>query len=152
MHEVEPQSSRKKPFGTLIEYNSMKHTPLWMIKHRTLQCLLYCVFSSLYHRQSSSAVRLGYSNRWREARQGESVQGSAGPEDRVSSASASPSSLRLHLQTLHLDSGSAAKSHTGTHSVSLLSHSRSSNHRKKWKPNYVKRRQSCGAEKKNIAL
>ncbi|XP_036954336.1 coiled-coil domain-containing protein 157 [Acanthopagrus latus] len=81
--------------------------------------------------QSSSAVRLGYSNRWREARQGESVQGSAGPEDRVSSASASPSSLRLHLQTLHLDSGSAAKSHTGTHSVSLLSHSRSSNHRKK---------------------
>lgn len=151
IHVISSNGDIADPFFSGF-FRRMRHSPLWMINHGTLQCLLYCFFSPLYHRLSSSAVRLGYSNRWREARQGESVLGSAGSEDRVSSATASPSSLRLHLQTLHLDSGSVAKSHTRTHSVSLLSHSRSSNQRKKWKPNYVKRRQSCRAEKKNIAL
>ncbi|XP_051277981.1 coiled-coil domain-containing protein 157 [Dicentrarchus labrax] len=82
--------------------------------------------------QSSSATRLGYSNRGKEARRGESGLESAGSEDRVSTAAASPSSMQLHLQTLHLNSGSAAaKSHTRTRSGSLLSHSKSSNQRRK---------------------
>ncbi|XP_037633338.1 coiled-coil domain-containing protein 157 isoform X2 [Sebastes umbrosus] len=85
--------------------------------------------------QSSSATGLGYINRGREVKRGESGLESAGSEDRVSTASASPaspSSLQLHLQTLHLNT--AAKSHTKTRSGFLLSHSRGSNQRKKTKP------------------
>ncbi|XP_059193947.1 coiled-coil domain-containing protein 157-like [Centropristis striata] len=81
--------------------------------------------------QSSSAAGLGYSNSRREARRGESGLESAGSEDRVSAAPASPSSLQLHLQTLHLNTGStASKSHTKTRSGSFLFHSRSSNQKK----------------------
>ncbi|XP_031704912.1 coiled-coil domain-containing protein 157 [Anarrhichthys ocellatus] len=81
--------------------------------------------------QSNSAAGLEYDNRRREARRGESGLESAGSEDRVSTASASPSSLQLHHQTLHLNmDATAAKSHTKTRNGSLLSHSRSSNQRK----------------------
>ncbi|XP_044053090.1 coiled-coil domain-containing protein 157 isoform X2 [Siniperca chuatsi] len=82
--------------------------------------------------QSSSATQVGYSNRGKEARRGESGLESARSEDRVSTAAASPSSLQLHLQTLYLNTGStAAKSHTKMRSGSLLSHSRGLNQRKK---------------------
>ncbi|XP_076587352.1 coiled-coil domain-containing protein 157 [Chaetodon auriga] len=71
--------------------------------------------------QSSSATQLAYSNRGKEARWRESGLDSAGSGDRVS---ASPSSPQLHLQTLHLNSGSAAaKSHRRARSGSLLSRS-----------------------------
>ncbi|XP_042344953.1 coiled-coil domain-containing protein 157 [Plectropomus leopardus] len=83
--------------------------------------------------QSCSATGLG--NRGKEARQGESGLVPVGSEDRVSFAVASPSSLQLHLQTLHLNMGSTtAKSHAKTRIGFLLSHSRSSNQRKKMKP------------------
>ncbi|XP_068559762.1 coiled-coil domain-containing protein 157 [Cebidichthys violaceus] len=83
--------------------------------------------------QSSSATGLEYDNRGREAGQGESGLESAGSEDRVSTAS--PSSLQLHHQTIHLNmDATAAKSHTKTCNGSLLSHSRSSNQRKKMRP------------------
>ncbi|XP_038559030.1 coiled-coil domain-containing protein 157 [Micropterus salmoides] len=82
--------------------------------------------------QSSSATWLGYSNRGKEVRSGESGLESTGSEDRVSTATASPSSQQLHLKTLHLNTGStAAKSHTKTRSGSLLSHSRGLIQRKK---------------------
>ncbi|CAI5650910.1 unnamed protein product [Oreochromis niloticus] len=76
--------------------------------------------------QSSDAARLGYVNRGKEAGGGERGVES---EDRVS---ASPSSVQIHLQTLHLNTAStAAKSHAKVHSPSQLSHSRAWNQRKK---------------------
>uniref|UniRef100_A0A3P8STD2 Coiled-coil domain containing 157 n=1 Tax=Amphiprion percula TaxID=161767 RepID=A0A3P8STD2_AMPPE len=69
--------------------------------------------------QSSSAARLGYSNKGKEPSGGESGVESAGSEDHVS---ASPSSLKIHLQTLHLNSASTR--HTQIHSASLRCHSR----------------------------
>ncbi|XP_041642931.1 coiled-coil domain-containing protein 157 [Cheilinus undulatus] len=80
---------------------------------------------------SFSAAQLGYTNRGREARRGESALDSPGSGDRMSPTAASPSSLHLHLQTLHLNADSAAKSHTKKHSSFLISHSRSSNRRRK---------------------
>ncbi|XP_030592958.1 coiled-coil domain-containing protein 157 [Archocentrus centrarchus] len=78
---------------------------------------------------SSDAARLGYINRGKEARGDGSGVESARSQDRVS---ASPSSPQIHLQTLHLDIGSAAaKSHGKVNSASLLSHSRGWNQRKK---------------------
>uniref|UniRef100_A0A3Q1GIS2 Coiled-coil domain containing 157 n=1 Tax=Acanthochromis polyacanthus TaxID=80966 RepID=A0A3Q1GIS2_9TELE len=76
--------------------------------------------------QSSSAARLGYSNTGKEPSGGESGLESAEPEDRVS---ASPSSLKIHFQTLHLNT--AATRHTQIRSASLLSHSRGLNVKKK---------------------
>nr|XP_046242790.1 coiled-coil domain-containing protein 157 isoform X2 [Scatophagus argus] len=85
--------------------------------------------------QSSSAAwdTGAYSDRAGEAGRGESGLESAGSGDRVSAAAtAAPSSLQLHLQTLHLDSGStAAKSRTTTRGGFLLDHSRSVNQRRK---------------------
>ncbi|XP_022612688.1 coiled-coil domain-containing protein 157 [Seriola dumerili] len=80
--------------------------------------------------QSSSAARLGYGNRGKDARGGESGRES---EDRVSPAAAPPSSLQIHLQTLNLNTprSTAAKSCTDTRSASLLSHSRGLNQRRK---------------------
>uniref|UniRef100_I3JXQ6 Coiled-coil domain containing 157 n=2 Tax=Oreochromis niloticus TaxID=8128 RepID=I3JXQ6_ORENI len=76
--------------------------------------------------QSSDTARLGYVNRGKEAGGGERGVES---EDRVS---ASPSSVQIHLQTLHLNTAStAAKSHAKVHSPSQLSHSRAWNQRKK---------------------
>ncbi|XP_032372488.1 coiled-coil domain-containing protein 157 isoform X1 [Etheostoma spectabile] len=85
--------------------------------------------------QSSSITGLGYGNRGREARRGESGLESAKSDDHVSTAPTSPPSLQLHLQTLHLNMGSTvAKSQTTAHGGSLLSHSRSSNRKKNMKP------------------
>ncbi|XP_070690399.1 coiled-coil domain-containing protein 157 [Pempheris klunzingeri] len=85
--------------------------------------------------QSSSAAQLAYGNRGKEMRRGESGLESVGSGDRVSTAAASPSSLQLHLQTLHLGSAStAAKSLTKTRNGSLLSHCKGLNQRKKMKP------------------
>ncbi|KAG7241472.1 hypothetical protein INR49_025673 [Caranx melampygus] len=83
--------------------------------------------------QSSSATRLGYSNSQRDARAGESGWESAESEDRVSTAAASPLSLQIHLQTLHLNTprSTAAKSYSETRSAFLLSHSRGLNKRRK---------------------
>ncbi|KAK9522475.1 hypothetical protein VZT92_018936 [Zoarces viviparus] len=79
--------------------------------------------------KSSSATGLEYDNRRMEARRGESGRESAGSGGR---ASASPSSLQIHHQTLHLNmDATAAKRHTKTRTGSLLSHSRSSYQRKK---------------------
>nr|XP_029132998.1 coiled-coil domain-containing protein 157 [Labrus bergylta] len=83
--------------------------------------------------QSYSAAWMGCSNRGKEAKRGGSGPESAASGDQVSTASASPSSLQLHLQTLHLntDSTAAAKSNTKTRSSFLLARSRSSNQRRK---------------------
>ncbi|XP_071338493.1 coiled-coil domain-containing protein 157 isoform X2 [Trachinotus anak] len=83
--------------------------------------------------QGSGAARLGCSNRGKDARAGESGRESVGSEDRVSTAAASPSSLRIHLQTLHLYTprSTAAKSCTETRSASLLSHPRGLSKRRK---------------------
>lgn len=90
---------------------------------------MHPLLPSLLHRQSSDAARLGYINRGKEARGGGSGVESAGSEDRVS---ASPPSPQIHLQTLHLNTGSAsAKSHAKAHSASLLSRSRGWNQKKK---------------------
>ncbi|XP_039875295.1 coiled-coil domain-containing protein 157-like [Simochromis diagramma] len=76
--------------------------------------------------QSSDAARLGYVNRGKEAGGGESGVES---EDRVST---SPSSIQIHLQTLHLNTAcTAAKSPAKVHSPSQLYHSRAWNQRKK---------------------
>ncbi|XP_069034201.1 coiled-coil domain-containing protein 157 isoform X1 [Embiotoca jacksoni] len=70
--------------------------------------------------QSSSAARLGYSNRAKEAKRGERGPESARSEDHVSTF---PSYPTIHLQTLHFNMGStAAKSHSKTRSASLFSH------------------------------
>ncbi|KAG7234496.1 hypothetical protein INR49_004554 [Caranx melampygus] len=86
--------------------------------------------------QSSSATRLGYSNSQRDARAGESGWESAESEDRVSTAAASPLSLQIHLQTLHLNTprSTAAKSYSETRSAFLLSHSRGLNKRRNKNP------------------
>ncbi|XP_042276939.1 coiled-coil domain-containing protein 157 [Thunnus maccoyii] len=82
--------------------------------------------------QNRSAEQLAYSNRMKEERRRESGLESAGSEDRVS-AIVSPSSLQIHLQTLHLDTSStAAKTPTKAHRTSLFSlQTRSLNQRKK---------------------
>uniref|UniRef100_A0A3B5AQH7 Coiled-coil domain containing 157 n=1 Tax=Stegastes partitus TaxID=144197 RepID=A0A3B5AQH7_9TELE len=86
--------------------------------------------------QSSSAARLGYSNKEKEPSGGESGLESAGSEDRVS---ASPSYLQIRLQTLHLNTDSAAAtSHAKIRSASLLSHSRGLSLKKKKNPEDVK--------------
>ncbi|XP_033947134.1 coiled-coil domain-containing protein 157 isoform X1 [Pseudochaenichthys georgianus] len=115
--EASPQQTRVlSPSGPSLE---KQHHPLTQMQKRSLQ--------------SSSAARLGYGNRGKDAQRGESGLESAGSEDRVSPASPYP--LNLHLQTLQLDTGStAAKSQTKTPSSALLSHSRGSNQRKKMKP------------------
>ncbi|XP_040897691.1 coiled-coil domain-containing protein 157 [Toxotes jaculatrix] len=83
--------------------------------------------------QSSSAARLGYSNRRKEARGGERGLEPAGSEDCMSCTAASPQSLQIHLQTLHLNTphSTAARSRTKTHNASLLSRSRGLNQRRK---------------------
>ncbi|XP_040010525.1 coiled-coil domain-containing protein 157 isoform X2 [Xiphias gladius] len=83
--------------------------------------------------QSSSATQLGYSTRGKEARRGESGVESDGSEDPVSTTSASPPSLQIHFQTLHLSTpcSTAAKNRTKTGSPSLPSHSRGLNQRRK---------------------
>lgn len=94
--------------------------------------------SSLLHRQSSDAARLGYVNRGKEAGGGESGVES---EDRVST---SPSSIQIHLQTLHLNTAcTAAKSPAKVHSPSQLYHSRAWNQRKKWNSGGVSRSCFC---------
>ncbi|KAJ4922251.1 hypothetical protein JOQ06_019505 [Pogonophryne albipinna] len=115
--EASPQQTRVlSPSGPSLE---KQHHPLTQMQKRSLQ--------------SSSAARLGYGNRGKDAQRGESGLESAGSEDRVSPASPYP--LHLHLQTLQLDTGSTAvKSQTKTPSSALLSHSRGSNQRKKIKP------------------
>uniref|UniRef100_A0A672YQJ4 Coiled-coil domain containing 157 n=1 Tax=Sphaeramia orbicularis TaxID=375764 RepID=A0A672YQJ4_9TELE len=66
-----------------------------------------------------------------EATGGESGLESAGSKDSVSTAT-SPSSIQIHLKTLHLSTGSAAaKGRTKAHTSSFLFHSRGLNQRKK---------------------
>ncbi|XP_074527055.1 uncharacterized protein ccdc157 [Halichoeres trimaculatus] len=86
--------------------------------------------------KSSSAAHQRNANRWKETSRGESGLYSAGSGDQVSSmAPVSPSSLQLHLHTLHLDTDSTvvAQNSTKTRSGFILSHPRGSNQRRNQK-------------------
>lgn len=84
------------------------------------------------HRQTSSATRLGYSNRGTEAGRGGSSRELSGSEDRMSTTTASPSSLQPHLQTLQLNWGSvAAKCHMKPYKGPHFSHYKSLSQRRK---------------------
>ncbi|KAM9858174.1 coiled-coil domain-containing protein 157 [Aulostomus maculatus] len=81
--------------------------------------------------QSSSSALLVSSNRAREERGGERGLQSAGAGSRLSGAATSPSSRQIYLQTLHLNTGSAApKTSTRPHRNSFFSKTRSLKQRK----------------------
>lgn len=85
---------------------------------------------TLFHRQSSGEARAGYYTGVKEAGGGESGLESARSGDCVSTAN--PSSMQIHLQTLHLNTGpTGAKRNTKTQSASLVSHSRGLNQKRK---------------------
>ncbi|XP_026199658.1 coiled-coil domain-containing protein 157-like [Anabas testudineus] len=80
--------------------------------------------------QSSGEARAGYNTGVKEAGGGESGLESARSGDCVSTAN--PSSMQIHLQTLHLNTGpTGAKRNTKTQSASLVSHSRGLNQKRK---------------------